>query len=224
MSPGSSTESYPAFARIGLRETPGKNLNQVICSDRDSNPGHLVSQPDTLTVTPQRKRAERMRNYFVYERTSTYAVTSHILRIRIYVALVIYLSNREIILPDPIFPLLCKVVQYAGVHTCGVTVSASGCKTRIPTRNTILRWVASFRITGSTLKKKSPGRNSIALRLSEATVQRSARCIQLVPLLFKSLYPSRLLLACKPMLNAYRLICEKEASESPSFTTIQKNR
>ncbi|KAJ4449849.1 hypothetical protein ANN_01255 [Periplaneta americana] len=28
MSPGSSTESYPAFARIGLRENPGKNLNQ----------------------------------------------------------------------------------------------------------------------------------------------------------------------------------------------------
>ncbi|KAJ4446606.1 hypothetical protein ANN_13303 [Periplaneta americana] len=29
MSPGSSTESYPAFAHIGLREKPGKNLNQV---------------------------------------------------------------------------------------------------------------------------------------------------------------------------------------------------
>ncbi|KAJ4429661.1 hypothetical protein ANN_21862 [Periplaneta americana] len=28
MSPGSSTESCPAFARIGLRENPGKNLNQ----------------------------------------------------------------------------------------------------------------------------------------------------------------------------------------------------
>ncbi|KAJ4444198.1 hypothetical protein ANN_05988 [Periplaneta americana] len=28
MSPGFSTESYPAFARIGLRENPGKNLNQ----------------------------------------------------------------------------------------------------------------------------------------------------------------------------------------------------
>ncbi|KAJ4435372.1 hypothetical protein ANN_17986 [Periplaneta americana] len=28
MSPGSSTESYPAFARIGLRENPGKNVNQ----------------------------------------------------------------------------------------------------------------------------------------------------------------------------------------------------
>ncbi|KAJ4451969.1 hypothetical protein ANN_03453 [Periplaneta americana] len=53
MSPGSSTESYPAFARIGLRENPGKNLNQETCPDRDSNPGHLVSQPDELTVTPQ---------------------------------------------------------------------------------------------------------------------------------------------------------------------------
>ncbi|KAJ4447810.1 hypothetical protein ANN_09818 [Periplaneta americana] len=28
MCPVSSTESYPAFARIGLRENPGKNLNQ----------------------------------------------------------------------------------------------------------------------------------------------------------------------------------------------------
>ncbi|KAJ4436783.1 hypothetical protein ANN_16915 [Periplaneta americana] len=28
MSPGSNIESYPAFAHIGLRETPGKNLNQ----------------------------------------------------------------------------------------------------------------------------------------------------------------------------------------------------
>ncbi|KAJ4451654.1 hypothetical protein ANN_03123 [Periplaneta americana] len=28
MSSGSSTESYPAFAHIGLRENPGKNLNQ----------------------------------------------------------------------------------------------------------------------------------------------------------------------------------------------------
>ncbi|KAJ4451576.1 hypothetical protein ANN_03045 [Periplaneta americana] len=55
MSPGSSTESYPAFARIGLRENSGKNLNQVTCPNRDSNPGHLVSQPDALTVTPQMK-------------------------------------------------------------------------------------------------------------------------------------------------------------------------
>ncbi|KAJ4427970.1 hypothetical protein ANN_23983 [Periplaneta americana] len=29
MSPGSNTESYPAFAHIGLRENPGKNLNEV---------------------------------------------------------------------------------------------------------------------------------------------------------------------------------------------------
>ncbi|KAJ4450260.1 hypothetical protein ANN_01680 [Periplaneta americana] len=53
MSPGSSTESYPAFAGIGLRENPGKNLNQVTCPDRESIPGHLVSRPDVLTVTPQ---------------------------------------------------------------------------------------------------------------------------------------------------------------------------
>ncbi|KAJ4428326.1 hypothetical protein ANN_24345 [Periplaneta americana] len=49
MSPGSSTESYPAFAHIGLRENPGKSLNQVTCPDRESNPGHLVSRPDSLT-------------------------------------------------------------------------------------------------------------------------------------------------------------------------------
>ncbi|KAJ4445764.1 hypothetical protein ANN_12449 [Periplaneta americana] len=62
MSPGSSTESYLAFARIGLRENPGKNLNQVTCPDRESNPGHLVSRPDALTVTPQfsRKMTERI--------------------------------------------------------------------------------------------------------------------------------------------------------------------
>ncbi|KAJ4445057.1 hypothetical protein ANN_06856 [Periplaneta americana] len=54
MSPGSSTKSYPTFARIGLRENLGKNLNQVTCPDRNSNPGHLVSRPDALTVTPQR--------------------------------------------------------------------------------------------------------------------------------------------------------------------------
>ncbi|KAJ4436522.1 hypothetical protein ANN_16553 [Periplaneta americana] len=30
MSPGTSTESYPAFAQIGLRENPGKDLNQLL--------------------------------------------------------------------------------------------------------------------------------------------------------------------------------------------------
>ncbi|KAJ4441315.1 hypothetical protein ANN_11169 [Periplaneta americana] len=41
MSPGSNTESYPAFAHIGLRENPGKNLNQsesiVISSSGKTN-------------------------------------------------------------------------------------------------------------------------------------------------------------------------------------------
>ncbi|KAJ4435106.1 hypothetical protein ANN_23681 [Periplaneta americana] len=56
MSSGSITESYPAFSRIGLRGNPGKNLNQVTCPDRVSNPYHLFSRPDALTVTPQPKR------------------------------------------------------------------------------------------------------------------------------------------------------------------------
>ncbi|KAJ4441946.1 hypothetical protein ANN_11810 [Periplaneta americana] len=61
-------------------------------------------------------------------------------------------------------------------------ISKSDVTLKIPTRNTILRWVASFRITGSTLKKKSPGRNSIALRLSEATVRsRALRLLSLGP-------------------------------------------
>ncbi|KAJ4451225.1 hypothetical protein ANN_02685 [Periplaneta americana] len=67
MSPGSSTESYPAFAHIGLREYPGKNLNQVTCPDRESNPGHLVSRSDALAVTPQdhkgRSRGPQVRAY-----------------------------------------------------------------------------------------------------------------------------------------------------------------
>ncbi|KAJ4432400.1 hypothetical protein ANN_21019 [Periplaneta americana] len=50
MSPGSNTESYPAFAHIGLRENPRKkNLNQVTCPDWESNPGHPVSRLDALT-------------------------------------------------------------------------------------------------------------------------------------------------------------------------------
>ncbi|KAJ4427600.1 hypothetical protein ANN_25248 [Periplaneta americana] len=75
--------------------------------------------------------------------------------------------------------LLATLTAYAALVLCGGTVGnllveEVGVKyiqkLRIPTRNTILRWVASFRITGSTLKNKSPGRNSIALRLSEATL------------------------------------------------------
>ncbi|KAJ4437443.1 hypothetical protein ANN_17587 [Periplaneta americana] len=53
MNPGSSTKSYPVFAHIGLRENPGKNINQITYPDWESKPGHLVSQPDALTVTPQ---------------------------------------------------------------------------------------------------------------------------------------------------------------------------
>ncbi|KAJ4438976.1 hypothetical protein ANN_14930 [Periplaneta americana] len=52
MSPGSNTESYPAFARIGLRENPGKNLNQKVSTLRLSNAHHHAFEkallvPDT---------------------------------------------------------------------------------------------------------------------------------------------------------------------------------
>ncbi|KAJ4444922.1 hypothetical protein ANN_06721 [Periplaneta americana] len=39
--------------KFGLRENLGKDLNQVTYPDRDSNPGHLVSRPDALAITPQ---------------------------------------------------------------------------------------------------------------------------------------------------------------------------
>ncbi|KAJ4429906.1 hypothetical protein ANN_22110 [Periplaneta americana] len=65
--PGSSTESYLAFPRIGLRENPGKTLNQRTCPDRDSNPGHLVSRPDALTVAPQGECMCKVRVSVVYE-------------------------------------------------------------------------------------------------------------------------------------------------------------
>ncbi|KAJ4436949.1 hypothetical protein ANN_17081 [Periplaneta americana] len=61
MNPGSNTESYPAFAHIGLRENPGKNLNQVTCPERESNPGHLVLRIDSLTVTPQYLKSTNLR-------------------------------------------------------------------------------------------------------------------------------------------------------------------
>ncbi|KAJ4451202.1 hypothetical protein ANN_02662 [Periplaneta americana] len=39
MSPGSSTESYPAFARIVLRENSGKKLNQILFKCSNSRTG-----------------------------------------------------------------------------------------------------------------------------------------------------------------------------------------
>ncbi|KAJ4433388.1 hypothetical protein ANN_15647 [Periplaneta americana] len=70
MSPGSSTESYPAFARIGLRENP----------DRDSNPGHLVSRPATLTnkspALCRREFQERFPGVDPPERTTVHKIVN----------------------------------------------------------------------------------------------------------------------------------------------------
>ncbi|KAJ4445634.1 hypothetical protein ANN_12316, partial [Periplaneta americana] len=43
----------PSICSYWVEGKPRKKLNQVTCPDRDSNPGHLVSRPDALTVTPQ---------------------------------------------------------------------------------------------------------------------------------------------------------------------------
>ncbi|KAJ4451263.1 hypothetical protein ANN_02724 [Periplaneta americana] len=57
MSPGSSTESYPAFARIGLRENPGKNLNQTFDMGRAcSTYVRIRNAYSVLLGRPERKR------------------------------------------------------------------------------------------------------------------------------------------------------------------------
>ncbi|KAJ4436467.1 hypothetical protein ANN_16498, partial [Periplaneta americana] len=43
----------PSICSHWVEGKPRKNLNQVTFPDRESNPGHLVSRPDALTVTPQ---------------------------------------------------------------------------------------------------------------------------------------------------------------------------
>ncbi|KAJ4434941.1 hypothetical protein ANN_23513 [Periplaneta americana] len=75
MSPGSSTESYPAFARIGLRENPGKNLNQsidkrnekkggILCDEKVAMSDHkyerLIRAPKSKTLIPFAKRLQRV--------------------------------------------------------------------------------------------------------------------------------------------------------------------
>ncbi|KAJ4436812.1 hypothetical protein ANN_16944 [Periplaneta americana] len=56
MSPGSSTESYPAIAHIGLRENPGKNLNQIShrclidLRTRSQTPGVLRMSSEHATI------------------------------------------------------------------------------------------------------------------------------------------------------------------------------
>ncbi|KAJ4449895.1 hypothetical protein ANN_01301 [Periplaneta americana] len=54
MSPGSSTESYPAFARIGLRGKLRKKPQPGNFPRPGFEPwGHLILLPDALTVTAQ---------------------------------------------------------------------------------------------------------------------------------------------------------------------------
>ncbi|KAJ4427302.1 hypothetical protein ANN_24922 [Periplaneta americana] len=62
---GSSTESYPSFAHIGLKKPQPGNLPRL-----GIEPGHLVSVPDVLTVTLQ--LGVRMGCYMYNERYSAF--------------------------------------------------------------------------------------------------------------------------------------------------------
>ncbi|KAJ4440585.1 hypothetical protein ANN_08730 [Periplaneta americana] len=80
----------PSICSYWVEGKPRKNLNQVTCPDRESNPGHLVSRPDALVVTPQvwthikiygpyaetKMRAESSRKYVVCLKSSVNGVIS----------------------------------------------------------------------------------------------------------------------------------------------------
>ncbi|KAJ4426826.1 hypothetical protein ANN_26625 [Periplaneta americana] len=59
MSPGSSTDSYPAFARNGLRENPGKILNQGECMCKCSVSVVYVMSDDDDEMMMEMRKGER---------------------------------------------------------------------------------------------------------------------------------------------------------------------
>ncbi|KAJ4432191.1 hypothetical protein ANN_20807 [Periplaneta americana] len=63
-----NTDEHRAFAHnYWVEGKPRKNLNQVTCSDRESNPGHLISRPDALAVNPQVWTPHNLRLAFVLD-------------------------------------------------------------------------------------------------------------------------------------------------------------
>ncbi|KAJ4433780.1 hypothetical protein ANN_16092 [Periplaneta americana] len=105
MSPGSNTESYPAFAHIGLRENPGKNLNQVTCPDRESKPGHLVSRPDALTASPFNLSAPIV----LLNRTHRHDTTVHVV-IRLLIPALYKNQSDSLMAADRDWHHLCKLM------------------------------------------------------------------------------------------------------------------
>ncbi|KAJ4444645.1 hypothetical protein ANN_06441 [Periplaneta americana] len=58
MSPGSSTESYPAFARIGLRENPGKTSTRPERVKQGLN--HVADDDDDVKKSPDLNPIEHL--------------------------------------------------------------------------------------------------------------------------------------------------------------------
>nr|KAJ4444099.1 hypothetical protein ANN_05888 [Periplaneta americana] len=69
MSPGSNTESYPAFARIELRENPGKNLNQFFMNQSNRSYPEKGGR-DTLLGSDRRKAKDNWEDKFKSAGTS----------------------------------------------------------------------------------------------------------------------------------------------------------
>ncbi|KAJ4447210.1 hypothetical protein ANN_09212 [Periplaneta americana] len=164
------TESYPAFAHIGLRENSGKNLNQSV-SFKPSN--NAVRSPEPAVVVKSLRMEKHVRNMSDFHSSRKKRLPKS--NDGVAVCFDVYGPFRRYVTSSSVSPELLVIL----ILRCAFVDGGDGdvlllcflneVAILIPTRNTILRWVASFRITGSTLKKKSPGRNSIALRLSEAT-------------------------------------------------------
>ncbi|KAJ4440054.1 hypothetical protein ANN_08185 [Periplaneta americana] len=78
MRPGSNTESYPAFTHIGLRENPGKNLNQV-------KKFIVGAYPPSLMIIDWAKDSTRIFRSELLKEFSSFFVNVHISEPKIYV-------------------------------------------------------------------------------------------------------------------------------------------
>ncbi|KAJ4451632.1 hypothetical protein ANN_03101 [Periplaneta americana] len=59
MSPGSNTVSYPAFAHIGLRENPGKNLNQLQSGNQLPDERKATDAAEEVVLEKKKKKKNK---------------------------------------------------------------------------------------------------------------------------------------------------------------------
>ncbi|KAJ4451093.1 hypothetical protein ANN_02531 [Periplaneta americana] len=161
MSPGSNTESYPAFAHIGLRENPEKPQPVAICLFEHIEQRFLLSGHSFLQCDSDFALIEKRQNV-----TKAF-IPSDLLKI---------LQDSKVVKP---FQTVSMLESYF-LNMQDVADQLISIKNLNISKACCIQYDVSK--AGSTLKKKSPGRNSIALRLSEATVRsRALRLLSLGP-------------------------------------------